>query len=182
MRPKRSKEGNMHKLFATLLLLSFPMFAQGQDPLEIGATAPAPSVLTDAGETLDLSAAYAKGPVLVYFYPKSDTPGCTKQACNLRDNFDAVQAAGITVLGVSRDEVEKQAAFKDKYSLPFTLIADKDGTLGEAFGVGKAALFGVHRRQSFLVLDGKVVWRDLKASPGSQSEDVLAALNAVQKS
>lgn len=134
-------------------------------------------VITDTGDTLDLAETYKNGPTLVYFYPKADTGGCTKQACNIRDNFSAMEDAGVTVLGVSMDNVASQAAFKKKYNLPFTLIADTEGKLVNGFGVARRAnMFPA--RQSFLVIDGTVVWRDLKASPATQAEDALAALKA----
>jgi peroxiredoxin Q/BCP len=168
----------MKRTLSILLLSLLPMFGAAK-PLEPGAPAPTLTVITDSAEQLALADVYAKGPVLLFFYPKSFTPGCTKQACNLADNFEAVQAAGITVLGVSRDKVDTQADFREKYKLPYTLIADADGALGKAFGVGSSfKLF--HKRQSFLVVDGKVAWRDLSASPGTQSEDALAAFAAVQ--
>lgn len=144
--------------------------------LDVGADAPRIDVLLETGETLALAGVYAKGPVLVYFYPKSDTPGCTKQACNIRDNFAELTDKGVTVLGVSEDDQAAQMAFKQKYSLPFHLVADTDGKLGEAFGVAKPN--GMHPRQSFLIVDGKVVWRDLKATPATQAADALKALEA----
>jgi thioredoxin-dependent peroxiredoxin len=166
--------------FLSLLFSLLPMFGFGDDALAVGAPAPALSVTVETGERLDLASTYAKGPVLVYFYPKSFTPGCTKQACNVRDNFDDLQAAGVTVLGVSADTVDKQAKFREDYALPFSLVADEDGSLGKAFGVGK--MMGLaYKRQSFLVVDGKIAWRDLSASPASQTEDVLAALAKVRQ-
>ncbi|NDV62034.1 peroxiredoxin [Puniceicoccales bacterium CK1056] len=145
------------------------------NPLEVGAEAPTITVITHKGTELNLGELYAKGPVLVYFYPRADTPGCTKQACNIRDNFDSLTAAGIEVIGVSMDSVEDQSAFQEKYDLPFLLVADEDKQLGKGFGVG--GFMGMaYRRQSFLVVDGTVVWRDLKAKPASQSADILAAL------
>lgn len=147
------------------------------DPLEVGAAVPDLTTVDQDGKTVDLGKALAAGTALVYFYPKADTPGCTKQACNLRDEFEAVTQAGITVYGVSADTVEAQKAFKDKYNLPFTLLADKDGAVIKAFGVpSKLGKFA--SRQSFLVKDGKVVWRDLKAKPDSQAQDAIAAAKA----
>jgi len=167
-------------LLATFMLF-MPMALFSKDPLESGATAPDLSVTTHTGETVQLADIYAKGPTLIYFYPKSDTPGCTKQACNIRDNFEALSDEDVQVLGVSKDSVSAQAAFKEKYNLPFTLIADKDGELGDAFGVGK--FMGMaYKRQTFLIVDGKVVWRDLSASPASQSKDALAALEKASAS
>jgi peroxiredoxin Q/BCP len=85
---------------------------------------------------------------------------------------------GVQVVGVSKDSVQNQADFREKYSLPFPLVADEDGLMGEAFGV--RTLVGIaYRRQSFLVVDGKVAWRDLSATPKSQSEDAIEALRAL---
>lgn len=151
-----------------------------KNTLEVGDVAPVMTVTTDEGTDLDLEKVYAQGPVLVYFYPKSDTPGCTKQACNIRDNFSSIQDAGITVLGVSVDDVDNQESFREKYKLPFTLIADKDKELGSAFGVGGFMGFA-YNRQSFLIVDGKIAWRDLSASPATQSQDVLTALEAMSE-
>jgi len=164
----------------SLVLLFFmsllPNILAAGEPLTAGQPAPLLTVVTDEGKDLDLADVYAKGPTLVYFYPKADTPGCTAQSCNLRDNWDAVQAAGITVLGVSNDGVSAQAKFRDKYDLPFTLIADKDKSLGEAFGVQRTLFV---QRSAFLIKDGKVVWADPRAKPATQSQDVLAAMAAL---
>lgn len=164
------------KISCLLIMSLFPTFLHADDPLEVGASAPAPTVTTHTGERLALADVYQKGPTLVYFYPKADTPGCTKQACNLRDQFGEIREAGIQVVGVSSDGVKKQAAFAEKYQLPFTLVADgaDDKQLGKAFGVGST--LGFYSRQSFLVIDGVIAWRDLSATPGSQTRDVLKAL------
>lgn len=158
----------------------FPFLSNANGSLAVGDTAPAPTVLNHLGEEVDLAELYQKGPVLVYFYPKADTPGCTKQACNLRDNFDDLLKAGLEVVGVSTDSVESQSAFKDKYQLPFTLLADKDKALGKAFGVGSYAGLA-YKRQSFLIVNGKVAWRDLGVSPATQSSDALAALEKIKE-
>lgn len=161
-----------------LLLFLVPMALFANKPLQPGDPAPALTVTTHMGESMDLAAAYAEGPVLVYFYPKADTPGCTKQACNLRDNYSDLQQADLTVIGVSQDSVAQQKAFQQKYNLPFTLVADEDKSLGSAFGVG--SFMGMaYKRQSFLVVDGKVVWRDLSAKPGSQTADAIAAYREI---
>lgn len=169
---------SIHKLILlVLIMLPFRLFAEA--PLELGQAAPVATIPNHLGELVDLAELYAAGPVLVYFYPKSDTPGCTKQACNLRDNFVDLQEAGLQVVGVSMDSVENQLAFQRKYSLPFVLLADKDKALGKAFGVGSFAGMA-YKRQSFLIVDGKVAWRDLGASPTTQSSDALKALRALQ--
>lgn len=162
-----------------IILTMFGFFSSDASPLEVGADAPELTVTNSAGESMELSEVYAQGPTLVYFYPKADTPGCTAQACNLRDSFEKLGEAGIQVIGASTDNVKSQAAFKEKYSLPFTLVADPDGELVDAFGVPKK-LASLASRQSFLIVDGKIAWRDLKATPKTQSEDALAALQSSQ--
>lgn len=145
------------------------------EPLEVGATAPTPAAVDQDGQAFSFADLYAKGPALVYFYPKADTPGCTKQACNLRDSFADLESEGLQVVGVSLDKPAAQKAFKEKYQLPFVLIADENKNVAEAFGVPVTV---VTKRQSFLVRDGKIAWRDLQATPATQAQDVLAALKA----
>lgn len=147
--------------------------------LEIGSVAPALLVTLDDGSELDISTLYSAGPVLVYFYPRSNTPGCTRQACNLRDNFSELTARGMQVIGVSRDSVKVQTGFIAKQSLPFRLVADTDGVLGEAFGVPRPTGKG-YARQSFLIVNGKVVWIARKAKPDTQAADALKVLEKVQ--
>ena len=163
--------------FKTLIAAVSALFSgtvHAREPLDVGEAAPVLTVTTDEGQSLDLSSVYANGFTLVYFYPKADTPGCTKQACSLRDAYAVLGDAGVTVLGVSMDSVADQAAFKAKYELPFSLIADESGDLVGAFGVPARGKFA--SRQAFLVKEGKVVWRDLSASTSKQAADVKAAL------
>jgi peroxiredoxin Q/BCP len=147
------------------------------EPLNVGDAAPGLKTTDQNGKEVDLAKELATGTSLVYFYPKADTPGCTKQACNLRDEFEAVKAAGIKVFGVSADTAEDQKKFAEKYTLPFTLLADKSGEVIKAFGVPTNPK-GFSSRQSFLVRDGKVIWRDLKANPVTQAQDAIAASKA----
>lgn len=151
-------------------------FSLGGAPAAVGDPAPVAAAPDQHGHPIDLAQLYLQGPVLVYFYPKADTPGCTAQACNLRDSFAELQAAGITIVGVSMDTVEAQKAFADKWELPFTLLADTDGAVTRAFGVPTNGRFAA--RQSFLLREGRVAWRDLSARPGRQAQDALAALAA----
>ena len=144
------------------------------EPLNVGDPAPKLKTLDENGKAVDLAEELKSGYTLVYFYPKADTPGCTKQACNLRDEFTAVTDAGIKVFGVSNDNPEAQKAFKEKFKLPFVLLADKKGDVIKAFGVPTRGP-GFASRQSFLVKDGKIVWRDLKAKPVTQAQDAIAA-------
>lgn len=123
------------------------------------------------GQKVDFSQLYAKGPLVVYFYPKADTPGCTAQSCSLRDAYAKIQDAGLTVVGVSTDQAAAQKAFKDKYKLPFTLIADPSGDVLKAFGVPQ--MLGHANREAFLIRSGKIVWHDNHASTAKQADDIL---------
>lgn len=153
-------------IFATLV------FGRG-NPLEIGASLPSLSGLDQNGETFTLpdSVPSDRGLILVYFYPRADTPGCTAQACSLRDAFASLEEKGVKVIGVSSDSVERQKAFADRHNLPFTLIADTDKNWMNAFGVPNRGGFAA--RQAFLFKEGKLVWRDLSASTSQQASDVL---------
>ncbi|MCA9660343.1 MAG: peroxiredoxin [Myxococcales bacterium] len=144
----------------------------GQGPIAVGATAPAVSATDHNGQTIDLAALRGK-PVLVYFYPKDGTPGCTKEACAIRDIWSRFEAAGVVVLGVSSDDANSHADFAKEHSLPFSLIADTDLTWAKAFGVESS--FKVIHRTSFLIdSEGKVAKIYVDVDPGVHAEEVLA--------
>lgn len=159
------------------IMAIFPFSLLASNSIEVGARAPAPEVRIETGDSIQLAEVFAKGPVLLYFYPRASTRGCTIQACNLRDNFEAVQAAGITIFGVSTDDLDALRRFRSEEELPFHLISDRQRELGNAFGVGTILGLGF-RRQTFLVYEGVVIWRDLNAQPATQSQDALAAWTA----
>ena len=127
-----------------------------------GQQAPVFEGQTQSGERIKLDD-YRGQKVALYFYPKDDTPGCTKQACNLRDEYSRLQEAGVAVIGVSADDVESHQAFAEKYSLPFPLIADTEREILEAYGVwGERNLYGRKfmgiKRTTFLIdEDGMIV-------------------------
>ena len=147
-------------------------------PLKVGDTAPNVTATTETGATLALADVYAKQPyTLVYFYPKADTPGCTKQGCSLRDANDELAKKGVAIIGVSTDDVAAQKAFKEKYHFPFTLLADSDKKVVKAFGQS-AMMFA--SREAYLIKGGKVVYKDAGVT-AQQGENILAYLNA-QKS
>ncbi len=151
------------------------------EPLQVGAPAPDASGTDQDGKTINLKDVYAKGPTLVYFYPKADTPGCTKEGCSLRDSWKTLQEKGIQVVGVSEDTVAEEKAFHDKYTFPFPLIADHDGKVAAAFGVPTSG--GHAKRQSFLIKDGKIAWNMLdKTTTETHAADVLKAYDALGKS
>lgn len=153
------------------MIIPFIHSLLGGQPLEIGSPAPQIHAVTDEGESIDLGQELASGTVLVFFYPKAMTGGCTKQACSLRDAWDELSSRDVRIFGVSSDKAATQAEFRSKHSLPFTLIADTDGTVCEAFGKGRWS------RHAYIFQDGKLVWRDLSASTSNQAADVLAALD-----
>ena len=164
----------MKPFLTAIMIFSFLHNFLFAEALDIGSSAPQVQALTEQGETIDFGATLSEGTTLVFFYPKAMTPGCTKQACSIRDGWDELEARNVKIFGVSSDTSKTQAEFKDKYQLPFTLIADIDGTVCNAFGKGRFS------RQAYLFKDGILVWRDLKASTAGQAGDVLAALDALK--
>lgn len=166
-------------LLRTLLALAALSLTAKADPLAVGSAAPDAVAPDQNGQNVKLADVYAKGPTLVYFYPKADTPGCTKQACSLRDEWGVLQEKGIQVLGVSGDKPEAQKKFEQKYTLPFTLLSDPEGKLAAAFGV--PFLNGISKRMSFLVHGGKVVWNMPAASTLDHAKDVLKAFADLPK-
>lgn len=144
------------------------------ETIEEGGALPVVAQKNQDGQWVKLNEVDASGYLLVYFYPKSDTPGCTKQACSLRDAFAKLTEKSVKIFGVSTDKVKSQKAFKDKYQLPFDLLADEDSSVVAAFGVPKT--MGFAKRQAFLFKDGKLIWRDLAASTEEQAADVLKVI------
>ena len=147
-------------------------------PLEVGEAAPDVMSRDEQGHEVRLADFYREGFTLIYFYPKADTPGCTAQACSLRDDFAELQSRGVRVIGVSADGAEAQRRFKEKHRLPFTLLADTGHLVAKAFGV--RLMLGMTHRQSFLIKDGRIVWRDLSAATKEQARDVLKVLEKLQ--
>jgi thioredoxin-dependent peroxiredoxin len=152
-------------------------------PVEEGQPAPTFTLPSDSGEEVSLSGLCGK-PVVLYFYPKDDTPGCTTQACGIRDAWGDFERAGAVVLGVSPDDEKSHEKFKQKFDLPFTLLADTDHEVADAYGVwgeksyaGKTYM-GVHRSTFVIDGDGNVtrIFRDVK--PAEHADQVLEALGS----
>lgn len=145
---------------------------------KVSYDAPAVSGVNQDGKAVNFTDVYAKGPTVVFFYPKADTPGCTKQACSLRDAFADLSKDGVQVLGVSFDKAEAQKAFQDKFKLPYDLIADPEGKIVEAFKVEKMlrGVLSLAKRSCFLIKGGKVIWEDFQASTDKQAEDIKRVL------
>lgn len=124
-------------------------------------------------------------PVVIYFYPRDDTPGCTKEACGFRDQYPELQKNGAVVLGVSADTVKSHAKFTDKFQLPFPLISDTDAVITKAFGAWGEKVFmgrklqGIHRVTFLIGADGRIarVWDLVK--PESHAAEVLEALKSL---
>jgi peroxiredoxin Q/BCP len=154
---------------------------KGASVIEEGTAAPDFELTSDTGEKVKLSD-FRGRPVVLYFYPKDDTPGCTKQACGLRDAYAAYEDRGAVILGVSPDDEASHATFKSKYGLPFTLLADPDRTAAEAYGVWREKVSYGKRRmgivRSTFVIDGEgtVVRAMYGVKPDGHAEKVLGAL------
>lgn len=149
--------------------------------LQAGEQAPSFSLSTDEGKTLSLSDLKGKRLVL-YFYPHADTPGCTTEACGIRDQYGDFQKLGVPVIGASPDTVEDQAAFKSKYLLPFTLLADKDHQLAEQYGVwverernGQKSM-GIQRATYVIGPDGKIEQVFPQVTPANHAQELIEAL------
>jgi thioredoxin-dependent peroxiredoxin len=149
--------------------------------IEEGKPAPDFELTSDSGETVRLSDLKGR-PVVVYFYPRDDTPGCTAQACGIRDNHDAFAERGAVVLGISPDDESSHVKFKQKYGLPFTLLADHDHRVADEYGVwGERSMYGKTymgiERSTFLIdPEGNVARIMRRVKPDTHAEQVLQAL------
>ena len=148
-----------------------------------GDQAPDFTLQSDAGTAVTLSSLRGR-PVVLYFYPRDDTPGCTKQACGIRDAYGEFERAGAVVLGVSPDDEAAHTKFKEKYDLPFTLLADTEHSVAEQYGVwgeksymGKK-YWGVSRSTFVIDADGNVNKVMPNVKPDTHADDVLAALSS----
>lgn len=155
-------------------------------PLTLRAGDAAPSfnaVVTDGSEIR--SQDLLGKPVVIYFYPRDDTPGCTKEACGFRDRYEAIQKTGARVLGVSADTVKSHVKFTDKHRLPFPLLSDPDAVVAQAFGAWGEKVFmgrryqGMHRVTFLIDAQGRIarIWDTVK--PETHADDVLEALKAL---
>ena len=151
--------------------------------IEEGKPAPNFELRSDSGDTVSLAGLRGK-PVVLYFYPRDDTPGCTAQACGIRDAYAEFGRAGAVVLGVSPDDERSHTKFKEKYELPFTLLADEDHKVADDYGVwaekkymGKT-YWGVER-STFVIDEAGNVKRVMhKVKPDTHADDVLATLRS----
>jgi peroxiredoxin Q/BCP len=140
--------------------------------LSEGDPAPDFTLESDSGEAVTLSSLRGR-PVVLFFYPKDDTPGCTRQACGIRDTWVEFQRAGAEVFGISADE-----RFKSKYELPFTLLADPEHKLGEPYGVAREGKSSYERSTFVIDSEGNVSRIMRRVNPGEHADAVLAALSS----
>jgi thioredoxin-dependent peroxiredoxin len=152
---------------------SAPVAAKPASALTVGDAAPAVTFALQDGKSVTLASLAGKN-VAVYFYPKDETPGCTIEAQGIRDNWEALKAAGVVVIGVSTQDAASHKAFIEKEKLPYDLAVDNDEKLAKAFGV--PVRMGFASRQTFLIgPDGKLkkVWRDV--TPSGHAAEIIAA-------
>ena len=154
-------------------------FWRGAKLLKVGDVAPDFSAVANDGTAVRLKDSLGYGPIVLFFYPKDDTPGCTAQACSLRDGFAAIKAAGAVILGVSADTSQSHKAFAEKYHLPFSILADPDHRIIEAYGV-KMPVVGIAKRVTFLI-DRKGTVRKVITDTRTKDHDqqVLALLKGM---
>lgn len=152
--------------------------------LTAGKKAPAFSLPSDSGEKVSLKD-FAGKPVVIYFYPKDMTPGCTTESCDFGASYKAIQKLGAVVLGISRDSVESHQKFKAKYKLPFALLSDTDGKVCEKFGVWKEKslygrkFMGIERTTFLINAEGKVAKVYAKVKVAGHVAEVMEDLKAL---
>lgn len=168
----------MKRILLFMLSFVFPGFlANAADQVSVGEMAPEFELSDQSGQLHSLED-YRDQWVVLYFYPKDETPGCTTEACEFRDNIFAFKRINAQILGVSLDDVESHQKFAENHGLPFPLLADTEGQAADAYGV-KTKMFGmtVAKRQTFLINpQGEIVKHYEKVSPAEHSTEVLADL------
>jgi thioredoxin-dependent peroxiredoxin len=148
-------------------------------PVSVGNAAPDFTLQDETGTSHSLSD-YRGKPLVLYFYPKDDTPGCTTEACAFRDDYSAYQEAGVTILGVSPDSPASHKKFKEKYQLPFSLLADEDHKVADAYGVWGPKKFmgksyeGILRTTFLIDEQGQIIRVYEKVKPSEHSAEILA--------
>lgn len=162
------------------IAIAFPAAGLASDQVAVGQAAPEFELPDQSGQLHSLED-YREQWVVLYFYPKDETPGCTTEACEFRDNVFAFKDLNAQILGVSLDDVDSHKSFADNHGLPFPLLADTDGTVSTAYGV-KTRMFGmeVAKRQTFLISpDGKIAKHYDSVKPADHATEVIADLKAL---
>lgn len=167
----------MRKLIALIsILISNTVMAQ----LAVGERIPDFSLLNQNGDTVTTASLLGHGPIVIYFYPKDDTPGCTREACSFRDSYEVFEDAGARVIGVSADSSESHLEFGKKHNLPFTLLSDTSNVVRKAFGV-KGDLFGLIPGRVTFVMDENGIIQHVFDSQTRSSAHVDESLEAIRK-
>lgn len=148
--------------------------------VRVGDDAPDFEGITTDGTSVGLKNFLGKKKVVLYFYPKDDTPGCTKEACSFRDNIQSIRSIGAEVIGVSVDSVESHRKFTAKYKLPFPLISDKSKRITKAYGVLRPALSSANRVTFIIDKNGKIAKIFPKVDVSKHTEEIVAALKELQ--
>jgi peroxiredoxin Q/BCP len=161
-------------LLGILLLAQFQAFSA--DMPKAGDKAPDFSVAASDGTTVQLKDYVGKGPIILYFYPKDDTKGCTAEACGIRDTMDEFKGLDAIVLGVSFDSVESHKAFIAKYKLPFVLLADTDKKVAKAYGVADDSSKVASRVTFVINKAGKIAFVDPKVNPATHAAEIRTVL------
>ena len=166
-------------IIAALSLLTALSVRAGETPA-VGSAAPAFRLQDQNGDWHEL-ADYRGGWLAVYFYPKDDTPGCTTEACNFRDNIYAFKAIGASVIGISVDDVDSHREFSEKYKLPFVILADDSGATADAYGVLRDwKLLKIASRESFLIdPEGNIARHYAEVDPETHTQQVLDDLETL---
>jgi thioredoxin-dependent peroxiredoxin len=169
-----------------LRALRYNWKAEGETTMEVNSKAPEFTLPDQNGEEISLKNYRGKF-VVLYFYPRADTPGCTIQACEFRDSYKRVKNTGAILLGISPDTSKEQKKFEEKFDLPFTLLADADRKVAESYGVvvqknmyGKKVT-GVARTTFIIGPDGKIIHIFEKVKPEGHAEEVLTYLKSAMK-
>ncbi len=182
MLDKNRKTSLYSAALAVLSFISFGLFSvEAADELKAGDQAPSFSLMNQAGVEVSLSD-YAGGWVVLYFYPKNDTPGCTTEACSFRDNINRLIAQEATVIGVSLDSFESHRQFAKKYKLPFDLLSDENGTIAEKYNaLIDFKLFKFAKRHSFIIdPQGQIAKVYRKVDPDKHVREVMDDLKQLQ--
>lgn len=168
------------KLFLVAVALAVAAPASPAAPA-VGSKAPEFTAKNQDGETRKLSDSAGKW-VLLFFYPKDETPGCTKQACSLRDEYKKFTNAGIVIYGVSKQDAKSHQEFKKNHNLPFDLLVDEKGELADLYGIGSMPIVGWFKRQSVLIdPKGNVAKFMDSVKPETHSQEILDAVAAAPK-
>jgi peroxiredoxin Q/BCP len=178
---KTNFPGALLLMLALLVSVNF-LFAQGAaTQLKVGDKAPVVEGRVENGKTWKLSKDIGKKVVLLYFYPKDDTPGCTKEACGFRDRIADLKKSNVDVIGVSFDTEASHQQFVEKYKLNFPLIADTDGKIADAYGARKPGKTTDDRISFLIGLDGKVAHITKSGNPDIHLSEMQQAVNDLKK-